>query len=559
MFAVFSQTPSFVDTVGRRIASSVTSKPIDVRRSRTPSRSSEGDYLTVHPHKSAPPAHTYARYNEVIVQPTARQRPVTERDTPVKHGRKSVSPARDEVQEENRTVRRSARVSKKNVNYGESDGSSPARAPSPGESDVSGFDPSNKSDTSGSPERSQPKRKRSRPSLQSQSSGLAGRGLSDHSTSIGSKLNEYRERMSRVSLPGDGRKEHEIPTMSPSIDEATKTIYQIPAGLQDHQGSRAAQTYRVPTASSMLSSSRPPTRYGPPSQHGLGNQGINNFTQQPPAVPNFLPKQKPQQSSPLSMPANIVPISKLASNLNSQNSGQNSVNSNSQQVGRSWLMNTSMQPVAEAPAGTPTTADDEAVPLQRVDSTTEDTTLRESTAQVGNMPTESPYDRMRRSFSATADLPSPAVTEASPPTTDPKKRKQPVSSPVQPSNQRLRLSLPGDSQPNNSTNNTPAALDQALSMSSPSKMQSQKHSFDAATVLDHDDPPPTPAPNLAPTAVMYKPSQVEIHAEYPSDGLEIYLGLPSSVMQAEGMGYGDEEDDMLFGDFTNEELPFLID
>jgi hypothetical protein len=57
---------------------------------------------------------------------------------------------------------------------------------------------------------------------------------------------------------------------------------------------------------------------------------------------------------------------------------------------------------------------------------------------------------------------------------------------------------------------------------------------------------------------MYRPSQVEIQAEDPSDGLDIYLGLPSSVMQAEGMGYGDEDDDMLFGDLTHDEieLPF---
>jgi hypothetical protein len=53
---------------------------------------------------------------------------------------------------------------------------------------------------------------------------------------------------------------------------------------------------------------------------------------------------------------------------------------------------------------------------------------------------------------------------------------------------------------------------------------------------------------------MYNPSQAEIQAKDPSDSLDIYLGLPSSVMQDEGVGYGDEDDDMLFRDLTNDEL-----
>jgi hypothetical protein len=275
-------------------------------------------------------------------------------------------------------------------------------------------------------------------------------------------------------------------------------------------------------------------------------------------MPNFLAGQQAPRSSSLSTPVNDVQLSQIMSNPYAQQYGHTSVNSNIQPENHSWLMNTPMQSVAVAAAGTSTTVDDQAVPLQRVESTTGNTTRRETPAQLDNMPTESPYDRMRRSFSATADLPSPAITEASPPTTDPKKRKQPVSSPVQPSNKRLRLSLPGDLQPNNSTNNGPAASNQALPMSSPSKMQSQARSFNAAPAQDLNDPPPAPAPNFAPTAIMYRPSQVEIQAEDPSDGLDIYLGLPSSVMQAEGMGYGDEDDDMLFGDLTHDEieLPF---
>ena len=92
-----------------------------------------------------------------VTKPRGRARRGINQETTIKPGQKSASPAKPAPQQETSNVRRSARVVKKQINYMESDGSSPSRAVSPEDSDVSGFAPSN-SDISESPDKSKQKR-----------------------------------------------------------------------------------------------------------------------------------------------------------------------------------------------------------------------------------------------------------------------------------------------------------------------------------------------------------------------------------------------------------------
>jgi hypothetical protein len=196
-------------------------------------------------------------------------------------------------------------------------------------------------------------------------------------------------------------------------------------------------------------------------------------------------------------------------------------------------------------------------PQQRVDSLTGQTTPINFATKVEMSSTKPEYERMSRSFSSAADLTPPATTPT-PTSTDPKKTKLPASSPPQSNNKRLRLSLPGDEQLNETANGTPSVYNQGLSMSSPSKMLSQSISINAKPgeqqSQEQDEGPPAPAPIFAPTAIMYNPTQYQPQVETGPEVQE------TSVLDPSGGGE-DQEGDMddagdMFSDASWDEPDF---
>lgn len=496
--AVFSQTPSFVNTMGRRIPDLSNLTLLNGSKSTPPVHVPESHSTTMQPPAPIPPPTT----DVIVTQGTTPLRGRPERTinhtTPARRGRKSASPAKSETQEEKPTIRHSTRVTRKKINYEESDPTSPTRAVSPGESDVSGFDPSNRSDSSGSPERSQSKRKRNRPSLQSQSSELKVHVAPGRGDSIGSKINEYRERLSRTASPARVVVKYKSPAL-PSKISTSQTIGKPPPLSQPYHNSQAPPGFFNGRAN-VIQDSRPPTRHGPPDRQQLRNPNFNNFAQ-PPAMPNFLPNQQAQRFAPPNnfMLTNATQTRQPSGNSYGSNDERTQMNGNVAQANTHWLTSTPLQYSIAFPGSTSrSTTYEPALPIERADSTTDENSFGLPPIQVENTPTESPYERMRRSLGAAADFTPPAATNTTPPITDPKKRKQPVSSPLQGNQKRPRLSFPGDELPIG----TPVFQDQQLPKSSPSKMTSHSLHQDLGDNLN----PPTPAPNFAPTAVMYRPS-----------------------------------------------------
>ena len=502
---VFSKAPSFLDAVGPRVAKSVTPVLLNTNRSATPTQFPIGGNHVVKRISSL--LAQQAVKHEEHAQSGARPQQVKKQATPLKRKRKSLSPAKSEVEEEKPAVRRSNRVSNKNVNYEESDGSSPARAVSPGESDVSGFDPSNRSDISASPDQSPPRRKREKPALQSQST--RGGGPKVGIGSFSSSMDDYLERLSRITSPANARSRPQTTTIPHGTENATR---------RDNSLLRPPQHYRIPHVTQAfpnvaISHSRPPTRHGPPNDQ-QSNSSIGDVAQ-PPATPNFFSNQQTPQ---------VMPHQSFLPTNHAHN-----IREDTNQLSTNRLMGFPPRNNFLSQGG-----------------------VSSSTVYGHIVPAQSPYDRMRLSFSATADLtPPPTSTEATPLTTDPKKRKQPVSSPLQTTNKRPRLSFPGDDFPNNA----PTLLKQIPSRSSPSRMQAE------ATAGHHQDMPykeqlnqlSTPAPNLAPTAVMYQPSlrpdQVSIVTNGGQDG---QVGVVED-------GYNDESFDALIEeDKFSTELPEFI-
>ena len=165
------------------------------------------------------------------------------------------------------------------------------------------------------------------------------------------------------------------------------------------------------------------------------------------------------------------------------------------------------------------------------------------------------YERLRRSFGSATDLtPPPVANFANASSTDPKKRQLPASSPL-PSAKRIRLSLPGEDQTSD-TAPIEAGDDRAGATSSPSKMMSQAaQTSSERPMAEMEHVQPAPAPNLAPTAVMYRPSDQrsstkEDYAAYAVPELPEMTDIGSLAVEEDDNPFSDIE----WGDLINEDM-----
>ena len=540
-----------METVGpRRFTNTViTATSLDVSNSTPNGQLPEGNKVVVAPYRGGQTSQQYGNpktgsareTNDVkVTQPRGRSRRVIKQDSTLKRGRESESPAKAGAQQEK--VRRSARVVNKKINYMESDETSPSRAVSPGESDVSGFAPSN-SDISNSPDNSNGKRGRA--SLRTHGSGLTETSSARNNNSLIDKLSDFQGFLRRRSPLRDGPVNYEVPSLQTKIVEGTSDSKPHLPAPSVSNSNPTALVYGDPYTN-FNSSSRPPTRHGIPNQSQFINRGNIVSAPQPPAMPTYLPSQPVQLLQPV-----------LQNGSQSQTTySPVYMNPNDHQATGNWLMNTPTYQSTVSTNGNQaySTMCPPNQPQQRVDSLTSQTTPINFATEVEMFSTKPEYERMSRSFSVAADLTPPATTPA-PTSTDPKKRKLPASSPLQSNNKRLNFPLPGNERLNKAVNGPPSMYRQILPRSSPSKMPSQSTSFDSnpgqQQSREQDEGPPIPAPIFAPTAIMYDPTQYEPLVE---TGPEIQ---GASVLDTFGGGEGEEGDvDDAFSDASWNEPDF---
>ena len=550
-----------METQGRRIFTNtaITATSVDVSNPAPTGQLPEGDNIIVTPGQAGQASQHYgdgkkdpARESSglKVTKPRGRARRVINQETTIKPGRKSASPAKPAPHQESSNVRRSARVVKKQINYMESDGSSPSRAVSPEDSDVSGFAPSN-SDISESPDKS--KQKRGRPSLRTQGSGLSGTSPSRSNNSLVDKLSDFQGFMRRRSPLRDSIVQYESPSLQPRIPERSSGLKPLLPAPSTFQSESSAPAYGDPSNSNP--SSRPPTRHGIPNQPQSINPGNTTLAHQPPAMPDFLSSQSGQTLPPANQTALQNGYQATSTNCPPYY-GPANTNANGHQANANWLMNTPTDHSADPtnryqPLSTPYPPTQS---VQRTDSFTSQTTPFNPTTKVETARPD--YEHMRRSFSAAADLTPPATTPI-PTSTDPKKRKLPASSPLQSSGKRLRLSFPSDQQ-NEAVYAPPSVYTQGFSMSSPSKIPSQSTSFESnpgqQQALEQTESPPTPAPVFAPTAFMYDTSQYQVHPETGSAVQEMSLQDTTNECY-DYVGAMNNEGD-IFSDVSWDELDF---
>ena len=483
---------------------------------------------------------TTASHTNTPAKTEERSRNTIKQDSPPKRGRKSASPEKSDVQTGMTGVRRSARVSNKNIDYNESDDISPSRGVSPGESDVSGFAPSEKSDSSKSPDRAERPIKRAIPSLQRQTSGALDANTRARLTSIGSKFRDHQERLQRGTPSASGLVDYSTPSL-PSHGSfegqfgprlIPKNPYQIPASLESSQN-------------------RPPTRYGPPAQPSKAYTGYGIPPQQPPSMPNFLPNE-PAQS--------LGQAREGKSSLNSTVS-QNSGNSPSHpypyaasslgQLPMGALMQNGATPTAGGLSYFSNNAQF-APPVRGQSMTTQ--TMNIGTSQHYNTKTRPPYEQLQRSFSATADLTAPTNPIPTHPNTDPKKRKQPASSPLQPNRKRPRLSFPGDELSSQAINGLQANSRMGLVHSSPNRPFTRPNAPSDLPNTQLNEVKPTPAPFFAPKAMMYNPSMHENPAGGAQNSMAVPGGFPVDAEEFKENG-ADIDWGLVDFDDVDEDLP----
>lgn len=179
------------------------------------------------------------------------------------------------------------------------------------------------------------------------------------------------------------------------------------------------------------------------------------------------------------------------------------------------------------------------------------------------------YDRLRQSFGAGTDLSPDKTPITNVIDTEPKKRALPASSPT-PMAKRVRLSLPGGGDATTVSENNMSygvEADTGAVTSSPAKMSTQQRQptvygppFEGTV---HNSSP-TPAPIMAPTAIMFPQTQSTSAANNLEDAVELpSMGEESRVVEQGGEGdvfeggAGESVADMGFDwSFMNEEIAF---
>ena len=496
-----------------------------------------------------------------------RPRRSIEQDTgmPPPRGRKSASPKKSALSQVSSSPRRSLRVRSKKVSYAESDGSSIAsREPSPEKSDISGFSPS-KSDLSASPDKSDELLKVESRELRQETSELDDSKSQRRSELLGGRIGDWAHNQrprsgSRVGNPHTPAPRthgsHEPAISTPKFNRPANALNQPPSliGLQKHAQASEPQLQRTIHAGA---NERPPTRHGPPVQQSFSVEDGNVAITQFPALPNFLP-DLPAQNLEWGLNFNATNAASAWDVRPSNHyDGQTNTAPAQSEVDRTWLINT---PAFNFLSNLSSNSsylemfDNNQSSVERKDSVLDNTSLVQPHQKPVEMSAFPNYDRMRRSFSAAADLTPPPITGKTSSSTDPQKRKLPTSSPL-PAAKRVRLSLPEESQ-------TPIVYEddpqytQATNMSSPSKLPTHTHRQSNADgrKLSNDtaEAMPTPAPILAPTAMMYVPSQQDLFAG--EDAGSTALELPTHAGEDDGImdEIGTQSSDIDWEDLLNE-------
>lgn len=467
------------------------------------------------------------------------------------------------------------------MSYAESEGSEGfSRDPSPEKSDISGFSPS-KSELSASPAKSDIVVKRRIREPRSEANELDDKKLTRGVGSLSNLIGDWQRR-SGVASHG--------PTGGVKTDARGKIVlYETPAALQPRcdipkgttalgapfghptlaeymrRGGETAKPAVVEAAyagrgvdlpawygpsggnshfgrnANTAQEVRPPTRHGPPSRDPTGMLGSN--VPQAAAMPNFLPTQN-MQSNLFNAYANSMHGAETANRPMVH--PENLCNAETTQpiVDRNWLINTpAFTSQASVAPFKPTEHHLEAhgsgsLPGERSDSVIGVAAIAVPHSNSDEPPNDLKYDQMRRSFSAAADLTPPTVIDLTATDTEPKKRKVLASSPLplSSSNKRMRLSLPGDDT-TLEDNRTNVSYGKRGSMSSPSKIPTQPETGSSHYSLPFTskNAPATPAPILAPTAVMHIPSHKDRDGEDQANVEPSSVDLPDQdVLRDDG-------------------------
>ncbi|KAK5124221.1 hypothetical protein LTR85_001924 [Meristemomyces frigidus] len=474
-------------------------------------------------------------------------------------GRNMGAGKQDSMQEEADRVRRSARVRGKKVNYAESGGSDAgSREPSPDKSDASGFSPA-KSDTSASPSKG-----RSLMRQESRGMGLEASELRRSSSSLVDKISDFKRR-NTMAGPGTPMQRRAMPDMRDLLNSSpgqpmqqgdaivpprmqfTGAIdtYHAAVGASNAQYLRDARARQaqaqVHAQHAYPSYGGPVNTLGPQYANLSRNFGPQVFHNQPllsalhqATPPNFQqslgqgqylyqPTQSMHQTTPM---ARGFSVSNMSPNLSATDARDYGDTSGSVMT-PSGNNNVYSQPTMARPFATPNMAPTMPAHADMPYVTRKDSVLAPSDGNVlcdGHTPSNYAYDRMRRSFSSTAALTPPAHHDPAAASVEPRKRSVPGLSPTQPSNKRLRLSLPGEDDAPLNVYDTESALGMTNSMSTPKApcqelsqfaQGSAGHVFDLGQGLST-----TPAPVLPPTALMYPLTEQEEAADGEGDGAE---------------------------------------
>ncbi|KAK4550325.1 hypothetical protein LTR36_003292 [Oleoguttula mirabilis] len=468
----------------------------------------------------------------------------TQTQLPRPRGRKVTVGREDSMPEDAETVRRSARVRGKKVNYAESGGSDAgSREPSPDKSDASGFS-SAKSEASVSPS----KGGHLVVMQESKEVGWEANDLRRTSSSLADRFRDFKRR-NPMAGPGTPMQRREMPGMKELLNSSpeqfvqqSSTTFTRPvqltnagdtyhAAIDAHRAAvqvqqaqarvpaNAQQAYHLSYNSPTDALTRQPQAningsFGPQAFH---SQELLSAMHQatPPGVPQFpgYGRSTPSQIQPtFSQPT-------MARGFSSP-SLTPSMPANAQKgygAGMSAMVtpinNTNLHPHPKLTRAfaTPDTAPHLTAHSNGAYGARKDSVMAPSDngdMYSGQTPANYAYDRMRRSFSSTAALTPPTLHGQMAESLEPRKRSMPTSSPTLPSNKRMRLSLPGqEASPLNVYNNDPM-LGLAHSMSSLPKLASQGGSQYAHVPAGHalhlcPDVAATPAPVLPPTALMY--------------------------------------------------------
>ena len=467
------------------------------------------------------------------------RRIIEQGDTEGQTGFPGRSPKRPRMPEGSSNIRRSARNRDKKVSYAESEGSSfRSRNPSPNKSEISDASPS-RSDWTGSPAKSEEMPRKGRRELKREINELNTVKISRASSSLGSMIDDWKKRSGMAmggpqrqqqmqsqeqytpgTMLGHGGVKHEQTMSAPKTTQSFYSDPAMPSLMLPRARAHMASTQRMDNMSQEM---RPPTRRGfPPPNHFGVPYGSNMGLHRSAALPNFGPAFPSENSLPNLYNSYAGRFMSTAGLTLPYSDSQLTTPPNAQNADRHWSVNMpSFGGQVESPPSPnyqPTGGEMQfgpELPGIRSDSIIGGISIGGEGAQssMTHAPSSFNYDRMRRSFSATADLTPPALVDLTSKDTEPKKRPMPASSPLLSSSKRVRLSLPrSDKAPNANGGNIPS--EHVSSMSSPPKMPSQQlatgdtgDELSSPPADEKEDLPSMTAPILAPAAVMFMPSQ----------------------------------------------------